>query len=139
MTKLELSNIVRSFGERHRSLLKRVLYGAIGVAVLGGILTFWYFSKLSALVDLKANGGFKQSARIYAAVPEDFTPAALALRSDADNTGDEPGLMASVFDGARARKRVVTFEDIPKILVNAVLSGEDRVFFSHYGINPKRI
>ena len=101
MTKVDLWNTVRSLVERHRSTLRGLLYGAMGVAVLGGILTFHYFSKLSALVDLKANGGFKQSARIYAAVPEDVTPSALALQSE-DNASDQTGLMASVFDGSRA-------------------------------------
>jgi len=139
MTKVDLWNTVRSLMERHRSTLRGLLYGAMGVAVLSGVLTLHYFSKLSALVDLKANGGFKQSARIYAAVPEDVTPSALALRSEDDPGGDETGLMANVFDGSRARKRVVTFNDIPKVLMTAVLSGEDRIFFRHHGINPKRI
>jgi penicillin-binding protein 1B len=129
----------RDFREQHPSIFRGLLYGGIGVAVLSCVLTIYCFTKFSALVDRRMTGGFKHSARIYAAVPEDITPAALALRSENDLTDEEPGLMASVFDGSRARRRVVTFEDIPKVLLNAVLSGEDRVFFKHPGINPKRI
>ncbi len=128
-----------SFQKRNRSILRGLLYGGIGVTVIAGILTFHYFSKLSALVDLKVNGGFKQSARIYAAVPETVTPTALALRPDSDESGEEAGLIASVFDEARERRRSVTYQDIPNVLRTAVLSAEDRVFFKHFGLDPWRI
>jgi penicillin-binding protein 1B len=136
----DLRNTIRSFYDRHQTVFRRLLYGGIGFAVLSGILTIYCFSKFSALVDQRVKGGLKQSARIYAAVPDNSIPAAMALQTG-DNVSDdeEPGLMANVFDASRARRRVVPFDDIPKDLIAAVLAGEDRVFFSHYGINPKRI
>ena len=39
----------------------------------------------------------------------------------------------------RQRRRFVHFEEIPKVLVDAVLSAEDKRFFLHAGIDPTRI
>jgi penicillin-binding protein 1B len=136
----DLRTTIRSLYDRHRTVFRGLLYGGIGFAVLSAVLTIYCFSKFSALVDQRVKGGLKHSARIYAAVADNSIPAAMALKTDNSLSDDEePGLMANVFDAERARKRVVSFDDIPKDLVAAVLAGEDRAFFRHYGINPKRI
>ncbi len=41
--------------------------------------------------------------------------------------------------GLKEKRRVVKFEDIPKVLVNAVVSVEDKRFFQHAGFDPLRI
>src|SRR5204863_8963032 len=33
----------------------------------------------------------------------------------------------------------VEFKDIPKLLIDAVTSGEDQTFFTHHGVDPHRI
>jgi penicillin-binding protein 1B len=133
-------NFIQSLHQRRPTLFRNLIYGGIGCAFLCGILTIYCFSKFSALVDQRMKGGLKQSARIYADVPENPDPAAMALKaSDSTSDDDDPGLMANVFDASRARRRVVPFEDIPQHLIAAVLAGEDRSFFKHFGVNPKRI
>ncbi len=48
----------------------------------------------------------------------------------------EPELMTNLFDRARVKRRVVKFDDIPKVMVNALLSAEDKHFFQHNGFDP---
>ncbi len=62
-----------------------------------------------------------------------------------DNSGHEldayelePQLLTSLSGGERAKQRVVTYDEIPKVLVDAVTSIEDRRFFEHNGINYYR-
>jgi penicillin-binding protein 1B len=48
----------------------------------------------------------------------------------------EPELMTSLFDEKREKRRIVKFENIPKVVVNAVISAEDKRFFEHSGFDP---
>lgn len=48
----------------------------------------------------------------------------------------EPELMTSLFDAKREKRRLVKFDDIPKVVVSAVLSAEDKRFFEHSGFDP---
>ena len=51
----------------------------------------------------------------------------------------EPELISNLFDRQRQKRRVVHYSDIPKILVDAVTSAEDKRFFQHAGFDPLRI
>jgi penicillin-binding protein 1B len=51
----------------------------------------------------------------------------------------EPELISSVTGQERAKRRVVGFKDLPKHLVDAVITTEDRAFFEHYGVNFRGI
>jgi len=51
----------------------------------------------------------------------------------------EPELLTNLFDSSREKRRPVRFDDIPKVLVDAVLSAEDKRFFEHPGFDPFRI
>lgn len=48
----------------------------------------------------------------------------------------EPQLITNLTDSRREKQRVVHYEDIPPLLRNAVLSAEDKRFFSHSGFDP---
>ena len=52
----------------------------------------------------------------------------------------EPQLVTSLFDTQqRAKRRLVKYDDIPKVMVDAVTSIEDRRFFYHGGVNYWRL
>jgi penicillin-binding protein 1B len=51
----------------------------------------------------------------------------------------EPELFTNLFDRNRQKRRMVKYDDIPKVLVEAVLSAEDKRFFQHAGFDPIRI
>jgi len=51
----------------------------------------------------------------------------------------EPELISNLFDKNREKRRLVKYEDIPPVLVHAVISAEDKRFFQHSGFDPIRI
>src|ERR1700732_4787121 len=51
----------------------------------------------------------------------------------------EPELLTNLFDTSREKRRRIRFDDIPKVLVNAVLSAEDKRFFEHPGFDLVRV
>ena len=51
----------------------------------------------------------------------------------------EPVLISNLFDKRREKRRLVRYEDIPPVLVHAVVSAEDKRFFQHSGFDPIRI
>ncbi|MFN0102246.1 MAG: transglycosylase domain-containing protein [Bryobacteraceae bacterium] len=51
----------------------------------------------------------------------------------------EPELITHLFDQKREKRRLLAFEDMPKTLVNAIVSVEDKRFFEHAGFDPLRI
>src|SRR5437588_7901391 len=52
----------------------------------------------------------------------------------------EPQLITALFDAEqRSKRQVVTYDDIPKTMVDAVLAIEDRRFFQHGGVNFMRL
>lgn len=67
--------------------------------------------------------------------------------SSLGNVGDslgayelEPQLVTGLFDSqARSKRRLVKYDDIPKVMVDAVTSIEDRRFFHHGGVNYWRL
>ncbi len=72
--------------------------------------------------------------RSSAGVVESATAAGNGAALDAYEL--EPQLVTALFEGEqRTKRQLVTFNDIPKVMVDAVVSIEDRKFFSHSGIN----
>lgn len=51
----------------------------------------------------------------------------------------EPELITNIVDGDREKRRLVTFDEIPPVLVQAVVSAEDKRFFEHIGFDPLRL
>jgi len=70
--------------------------------------------------------------------------AVARIISSRDNTERQryfldPELITNLFDRNREKRRLVRFEDIPKVLVQAVISIEDKRFFEHSGFDPLRM
>jgi penicillin-binding protein 1B len=51
----------------------------------------------------------------------------------------EPEVLTNLFDKSREKRRVVRFNDIPPVLLQAILSAEDKRFFQHSGFDVIRI
>ncbi len=52
----------------------------------------------------------------------------------------EPQMLTSLFDAEqRSKRQLVKYDEIPKVMVDAVLSIEDRRFFQHSGVNFMRL
>jgi penicillin-binding protein 1B len=52
----------------------------------------------------------------------------------------EPQLVTSLFDAEqRSKRQLISYDQIPKVLVDAVISIEDRRFFQHSGVNFIRL
>jgi penicillin-binding protein 1B len=51
----------------------------------------------------------------------------------------EPQLLSSLYDKNREKRRLVRYDEIPPVLVQAVISIEDKRFFQHSGFDPVRI
>ncbi len=67
-----------------------------------------------------------------------------SMVSLADNTSRTeytlpPQLLSSLYDKNREKRRLVRYDDIPPVLVHAVISAEDKRFFQHSGLDPMRI
>jgi len=51
----------------------------------------------------------------------------------------EPELLTNLFDSTREKRRVVRFDDLPPVLVHAVLAAEDKRFFEHGALDMFRV
>ncbi|MGH9356313.1 MAG: transglycosylase domain-containing protein, partial [Terriglobia bacterium] len=51
----------------------------------------------------------------------------------------EPEIITTLFEQHRSKRLLVTYHELPQALVRAVLAAEDRLFFSHPGVNLFRL
>lgn len=65
----------------------------------------------------------------------------ISLRDNSERTQYliEPELITNLFDRSREKRRIVRYQDLPQLLVNAVVSVEDKRFFQHSGFDPLRV
>jgi penicillin-binding protein 1B len=65
----------------------------------------------------------------------------ISLRDNTDRVQYllEPELITNLSDRNREKRRLVKFAGIPKVLVDAVISAEDKRFFQHAGFDPLRV
>ena len=63
----------------------------------------------------------------------------LAGGASMDSAQIEPELISNLFDSAREKRRPVRYEDLPPVMVHAILSAEDKRFFDHGGFDFIRI
>jgi penicillin-binding protein 1B len=65
--------------------------------------------------------------------------AQLSAATELDSAAIEPELITNLFDSSREKRRVVRFEDLPPVLVHAVLAAEDKRFFEHGALDLVRV
>ena len=58
---------------------------------------------------------------------------------EVDTAEIEPELITNLFDSAREKRRSARYEDLPVMMVDAILSAEDKRFFEHGGFDFIRI
>lgn len=63
----------------------------------------------------------------------------LARKSALSHYDLEPEVITTLFDRTRSKRLIISFSDCPRVLVDAVLSAEDRHFFSSHGVNVLRL
>jgi penicillin-binding protein 1B len=51
----------------------------------------------------------------------------------------EPEVITNLFDSSREKRRVVRYEDLPPVLVHALLAAEDKRFFEHGALDMIRV
>ena len=51
----------------------------------------------------------------------------------------EPEVITNLFDSSREKRRVVRYDDLPPVLVHAVLAAEDKRFFEHGALDMVRV
>ena len=56
-----------------------------------------------------------------------------------DSAELEPEVITNLFDSSREKRRIVRFDDLPNVMINAVLSAEDKRFFEHGGFDIVRV
>jgi penicillin-binding protein 1A len=128
--------------ETDRLLNARLLAGQVSGAVRRAIAATWRVCKSSRMV---------QVALILCALPLLFVLLAGAyINFDRENLPDldgfirfEPPAMGRIYDAnghvlmalGRERREIVQYKDIPDVLRQAILSAEDKNFFSHSGVD----
>jgi penicillin-binding protein 1B len=51
----------------------------------------------------------------------------------------EPPLIGGIYPGHNEDRELVRIDQVPKMLINALIATEDRKFYSHWGIDPRGI
>ena len=118
------------------SHLRRCGYGESRTNRMG-----WYNLRPDAVeIFPGADSYFDQEAGVIR-IADGRVTQIISLRDNTDRTQYllEPELITNLFDRKREKRRLVQFADIPKVLVNAVTSAEDKRFFQHAGFDPLRI
>jgi len=83
---------------------------------------------------------FQQEAHVLR-VEKNKVVQVISLKDNTDRTQLwlEPELITNLFDRNREKRRIVSYQDIPEVMRNAVLAAEDKRFFQHAGFDPFRI
>ncbi|MCI0663963.1 MAG: PBP1A family penicillin-binding protein [Acidobacteria bacterium] len=63
----------------------------------------------------------------------------LQTRQQLSEAEVEPELISSVINQDREKRKIIEYKDIPKNLLNAIITMEDRQFFDHPGVNWRGI
>jgi penicillin-binding protein 1B len=119
-------------GEDIAAYLRRCGYSASNTSRMG-----WYLVRPDAVEVNPGPDAYDPEGAVIKIAGGHVTQI-ISLRDHTERTQYllEPELISNLYDKKREKRRIVAFDDIPKVMVNAVLAAEDKHFFSHAGFDP---
>ncbi|MGA8027930.1 MAG: PBP1A family penicillin-binding protein [Bryobacteraceae bacterium] len=101
----------------------------------------WYHLRPDAIEIFPASGSFEGAEPGVLRFTDGKISSIVGLSDNTSRTQYtlEPQLLSSLYDKNREKRRLVKYDDIPAVLVHAVISIEDKRFFQHSGFDPIRI
>jgi len=101
----------------------------------------WYHLRPDAIEIFPGPDSYFESEPGVIKFTDDKVSGIISLRDNSPLTEYdlEPELLSNLFDSKRVKRRLVKFNDIPPVVVHAVISAEDKRFFQHSGFDPVRI
>jgi penicillin-binding protein 1B len=74
----------------------------------------------------------------------EFTKASLSriLKQGAGETSESwlpAELVTNLYDESREKRRLLEYNDLPKVFIDALTAAEDQHFFTHHGVDPVRL
>ncbi|MBM3758255.1 MAG: PBP1A family penicillin-binding protein [Acidobacteria bacterium] len=101
----------------------------------------WYNLRSDAIEILPGPDSYFDNEGGVIRLKEGKIDSIVSLRDNTTRTAYslEPELITHLSDEKREKRRVLAFDDFPKMLVHAVISVEDKRFFEHAGFDPLRI
>ncbi len=97
----------------------------------------WYRLRPDAIEINPGPDGYNQEGAVIK-ITGSKVSGIISLRDHSERTQYllEPELITNLFDRSRVKRRMVRFDEIPPVIVQAVLSAEDKHFFQHAGFDP---
>jgi penicillin-binding protein 1B len=119
-------------GEDIAAYLRRCGYSASSTSRMG-----WYLIRPDAIEVNPGPEAYDREGAVIKIAGGQVTQI-ISMRDHTERTQYllEPELISNLYDKKREKRRIVAFDDIPKVMVNAVLAAEDKHFFSHAGFDP---
>ena len=88
---------------------------------------------------------FQNGHHVEAPVRLEFQGNRLMAMTNLDNMtalqdyGLEPEPLTTLFGASRSKRRLIHYQDLPPVLVDAILATEDHRFYSHHGVDSFRL
>ena len=122
-------------GEEIAAYLRRCGYSTSNTSRMG-----WYLVRPDAVEVNPGPDAYDQEGAVIKIAGGHVTEI-ISLRDHTQRTqySLEPELISNLYDKKREKRRIVAFDDIPKVMVDAVRAAEDKHFFEHAGFDPTGI
>lgn len=101
----------------------------------------WYHLRPDAIEIFPGPDSYFESEPGVIRFKDDKVSDIISLRDNSPLTEYdlEPEVLSNLFNKSREKHRIVRFGDMPPVLVNAVISAEDKRFYQHSGFDPIRM
>jgi penicillin-binding protein 1B len=119
-------------GEEIAAYLRRAGYAESNTSRMG-----WYRVRPDA-IEINPGPDAYDSEGAVIKIDRGVVAQIISLRDHTERTQYylEPELITNLFDSKRQKRRLVRFEEIPQVMIDALVSAEDKHFFEHAGFDP---